>query len=130
MTVGSIGAMTTYPDRHHRIDYVEIAAPDLPRAKAFYADAFGWQLTDYGPEYAGIQGATPDAPEVGGLDASGTPSPEGVLVQLYSDDLEASVAAVEAAGGSISREPFAFPGGRRFHFLDPAGNQLGIWTAQ
>ncbi|YAL82289.1 VOC family protein [Dermacoccaceae bacterium W4C1] len=114
---------------HHRFDYIELAAPDLAAAQAFYAAAFGWEFNDYGGQYAGIRGAAPDT-EVGGLDPAGTPGVGGVLAQVYSDDLEASLAAVTQAGGRISAEPFAFPGGRRFHFLDPAGNQLGVWSAK
>lgn len=110
---------------HHAIDYVELPAPDLPAVREFYGRAFGWQFNDYGPGYAGIRGATQDAPEAGGLAADGPPRP---LVILYSDDLEASVRAVEAAGGTVTTPPFDFPGGRRFHFTDPAGNELGVWT--
>jgi uncharacterized protein len=118
-------------NRHHTIDYIELPVEDVAAAKAFYAQAFGWSFTDYGPEYAGIQHPTEAGEEVGGLNGAGVDGPrgEGPLVQLYSDDLEASVAAVEQAGGTITVPPFGFPGGRRFHFTDPAGNQLGIWTA-
>lgn len=116
---------------HHAIDYVEIDVADLARAKTFYTAAFGWEFTDYGPDYAGIR--SPDGSgEVGGLNgmpAEGAAGPGGVLVQLYSDDLEASLAAVEAAGGTISVPIFSFPGGRRFAFDDPEGNRLGVWTA-
>lgn len=114
---------------HHAIDYVEITVTDLDRARAFYAAAFGWQFTDYGPEYAGIRWSDGEG-EVGGL-AVGHPtgSGGGVLVLLYSADLEASVAAVESAGGRVVELPYAFPGGRRFYFQDPDGNRLGVWTA-
>ena len=111
--------------RHHTIDYVELTVRDLAAAKAFYADAFGWAFTDYGPAYAGIQG--PDR-EVGGLEQADAVRTGGPLVILYSDDLEASLAAVEAAGGTVSTPPFGFPGGRRFHFRDPSGNELAVWT--
>ena len=111
---------------HHAIDYVEIPVRDLAEAKRFYGDAFGWAFTDYGPAYAGIQG---DGREVGGLAASDAlrETGGGPLVILYSDDLEASLAAVEAAGGTVSTPPFGFPGGRRFHFRDPSGNELAVW---
>lgn len=117
--------------RHHAIDYIEFPVDDVAAAKRFYGDAFGWSFTDYGPDYAGIQHPTETGAEVGGLNGSGVQGApgEGPLVQLYSDDLEASVAAVERGGGAITVPPFAFPGGRRFHFTDPAGNELGIWTA-
>jgi hypothetical protein len=112
------------PHRHHAIDYVELTAPDLPAARSFYAAAFGWEFNDYGPDYAGIRGAVRDGPEAGGLTASGSSTP---LVLLYSTDLDATLAAVVAAGGSILAGPYDFPGGRRFHFADPAGNELGVW---
>jgi predicted enzyme related to lactoylglutathione lyase len=110
---------------HHGIDYIEFKVRDVATAKAFYASAFGWAFTDYGPDYSGIQG--PDR-EVGGL-AKGTPRPSGgPLVVLYSKDLEATAKSVLDAGGSIVREAFEFPGGRRFHFSDPSGNELGVWS--
>lgn len=114
-------------EHHHRIDYVEIAAPDLEAAQAFYATAFGWSFTDYGPEYAGIQG--PGEREVGGLNGASAPGDTGPFVQLYSDDLDATAQAITAAGGTIDRGPYDFPGGRRLHFRDPAGNVLGVWEA-
>jgi predicted enzyme related to lactoylglutathione lyase len=110
---------------HHTIDYVELTVRDLGAAKRFYASAFGWQFNDYGPEYAGIKGASG---EVGGLHQSNDIRTTGPLVILYSNDLEKSVAAVRGAGGKILREPYAFPGGRRFHFTDPSGNELGVWS--
>lgn len=112
---------------HHSLDYVEFTVRDLAEAKRFYADAFGWAFTDYGPTYAGIQGAER---EVGGMEQTETPraSGGGALAILYSDDLEASLEAVEASGGTVSKAIFSFPGGRRFHFLDPSGNELAVWT--
>jgi len=112
--------------RHHAIDYIEFAVRDLAAAKRFYADAFGWEFTDYGPAYSGIKGADG---EVGGMYPSeAVPAGGGLLVILYSKDLEQSLTAVKAAGGTISRSPFAFPGGRRFHFLDPSGHELAVWS--
>jgi predicted enzyme related to lactoylglutathione lyase len=110
---------------HHTIDYIEFTVRDLAAAKRFYAAAFGWQFNDYGPEYAGIKGGTG---EVGGLHQSNEARTRGPLVILYSKDLEKSVATVKAVGGKILREPYAFPGGRRFHFTDPSGNELGVWS--
>ncbi|WP_114907473.1 VOC family protein [Ornithinimicrobium murale] len=113
---------------HHAIDYIEINAADLATARDFYARAFGWTFNDYGPTYSGIR--TPDGQgEVGGLNGTGQPGPGGPLVLLYSDDLDASLAAVEVAGGRILQAPYEFPGGRRFHFADPGGNELGVWSA-
>jgi len=110
---------------HHAIDYVEFTVRDLADAKRFYSAAFGWEFNDYGPEYAGIKGA---AGEVGGMHQSADARTGGPLVILYSIDLEKTLAAVRAAGGKIVREPFAFPGGRRFQFMDPSGNELGVWS--
>ena len=114
--------------QHHTIDYVEFGALDLAEAKRFYNEAFGWQFTDYGPEYCGIQ--REGGGEVGGIRKDESVPPGGPLVVLYSGDLEASERAVKAAGGKITTETFEFPGGRRFHFADPAGNELAVWTNQ
>ena len=116
---------------HHGIDYVELPATDVAEAKAFYGSAFGWQFNDYGPDYAGIKATDGDG-EVGGINrlsdgSSARTGTGGPLVLMYSDDLDASVAAVESAGGTIDDPPFEFPGGRRFHFTDPTGNRLGVW---
>jgi predicted enzyme related to lactoylglutathione lyase len=108
---------------HHAIDYIEITVPDVAAAKAFYTGAFGWAFTDYGPEYAGIQG---QGREQGGI-CKGDVRPGGPLIVLYSTDLDATLRAVEVAGGSITKPPFEFPGGRRFHFSDPGGNELAVW---
>ncbi|MGA3540938.1 VOC family protein [Melissospora conviva] len=120
----------TATHRHHAIDYIEIPVTDLDLAKRFYAEAFGWQFNDYGPTYAGIRNPHDEsAPEVGGLNlkeqARGGGGP---FVLLYSADLDRSVEAVAAAGGKVVEGPYEFPGGRRFHFTDPSGNELGVWS--
>jgi uncharacterized protein len=120
--------MTTSDKRahtHHTIDYIEIAVTDVAAAKAFYAAAFGWSFTDYGPDYAGIQG---DGREVGGLRRDADVRAGGPLIVLFSEDLERSAEAVTAAGGTIVEPTYPFPGGRRFHFADPAGNHLAVWS--
>ena len=111
---------------HHTLDYIELAAPDVAAAKGFYAAAFGWTFNDYGPDYAGIRSAD-GSDEVGGLTAGAAPSAEGVLVLVYTEDVDASLRAVEAAGGTVTDAIFEYPGGRRFHFTDPAGNRLGAY---
>ncbi len=111
--------------RHHRIDYIEFSVTDLARAKAFYTEAFGWSFTDYGPGYSGILGGEH---EMGGLEQVDSVTTGGPLVVLYSDDLDASYAAVKRAGGAIAKEIFEFPGGKRFEFTDPGGNMLAVWT--
>jgi uncharacterized protein len=116
--------------RHHAIDYVELTVTDLEQAKRFYAEAFGWRFNDYGPEYAGIRSPLGEsAPEVGGLRRDQEEvRTGGPFVLLYSTDLDKSVEAVKNAGGQVVNGPYEFPGGRRFHFTDPSGNELGVWT--
>lgn len=111
--------------RHHTIDYIELTVRDLAKSKRFYGAAFGWEFNDYGPDYAGIKG--PDG-EVGGMYPTTELRIGGPLVILYSNDLDASLAAVRAAGGKVVKEPYSFPGGRRFHFTDPSGNELAVWS--
>lgn len=114
----------TSPDNDRRIDYVEFVVSDIARAKDFYGNAFGWTFTDYGPGYT----AFADGRLEGGFEA-GDPRPDGgPLVILYATDLETTQQAVEATGGRIKRAIFSFPGGRRFHFLDPDGYELAVWS--
>ncbi|GIG41072.1 VOC family protein [Cellulomonas phragmiteti] len=116
---------------HHAIDYIELAASDLLAAKAFYGAAFGWTFTDYGPgpAYVGIHRSGGGPAEAGGFRLDDEVRPGGPLVLLYSSDLDASAQAVRAAGGTVTEGPYDFPGGRRFHFRDPSGNELGVWAA-
>lgn len=114
-------------ETHHAISYVELNVTDLAATRAFYEKAFGWQFNDYGPTYAGIRAADGDG-EVGGLNAEAEPVRGGPLVQLFSTDLEATLAAIEAAGGEVVSGPYGYPGGRRFHFTDPSGNELGVYA--
>ncbi|MEM6328561.1 MAG: VOC family protein, partial [Bacteroidota bacterium] len=94
--------------RHHTLDYIEFTVRDLAEAKRFYTEAVGWRFTDYGPTYAGIQGETR---EVGGMEQTDAlrPTGGGALAILYSDDLEATLAAVVAAGGPLTQAIFSFP---------------------
>lgn len=108
---------------HHSMDYIEFTVTDLPIAKKFFSEAFGWEFTDYAPVYAGIKG--PDR-EVGGLTV-GEVNPGGPLVVLFSENLEDTLEKVESAGGRIVKEIFDFPGGRRFHFQEPSGNEMAVW---
>lgn len=105
-----------------KLDYLELPATDLAGVKAFYGAAFGWTFQDYGPTYAAF-----DQGLDGGFDADPACAPAPLPV-LFANDLEAMLARVEAAGGVILQQPFAFPGGRRFHFRDPAGNELAVWS--
>ncbi len=110
------------------IDYVElpsVTAHELTRA--FYAKAFGWNFTDFGPDYAATEGAV----EGGGVDVGLNGQPDEALSAplpvVRVDDLEVAFEAVVAAGGLIARPIFAFPGGKRFHFIDPSGSELAVW---
>ncbi|WP_372340452.1 VOC family protein [Parvularcula sp. IMCC14364] len=108
------------------IDYIEFPATDMAATKAFYAAAFGWQFTDYGPDYASFDKAS--AGMDGGFTTETEVRPTGTLAVLYAADLEAALEKVKAAGGEIVQDIFSFPGGRRFHFRDPSGNELAVWT--
>lgn len=105
-----------------KIDYLELPGGDLAGTREFYEDAFGWTFTDYGPGYSAFSEGLD-----GGFDAEarrgGPPLPV-----LYAHDLEAMLETVEAAGGVVVQPIFSFPGGRRFHFTDPAGNELAVWS--
>ena len=113
------------PRNHHGIDYIEFPVTDMAASKRFYQSAFGWSFNDYGPGYAGIRAGDGEA---GGLRLDAEVRPGGPLVILYSDDLGATLSRVRAAGGQITKEPFDFPGGRRFHFTDPSGHELAVWS--
>lgn len=106
-----------------KLDYLELPGGDLPATKAFYGAAFGWKFLDYGPSYAAF-----DEGLDGGFDADAAEAAAAPLPVLFAHDLEAMAAKVEAAGGTIVRPIFPFPGGRRFHFRDPAGNELAVWS--
>lgn len=108
---------------HHRINYIELSAPDLAAIKDFYSKAFGWEFTDYGPDYIAFS----DGNLEGGF-ARQEVCKGGPLVILFSDDLAATETAVATHGGAIVRAAYEFPGGRRFHFADPAGNELAVWS--
>lgn len=110
---------------HHAIDYIEFVVTDMAQSKRFYEAAFGWNFNDYGPEYAGIR---KQGGEAGGLRLEAEVSTGGPLVILYSNNLDTTLTRVREAGGRITKEPFGFPGGRRFQFLDPSGNELAVWS--
>ena len=112
---------------HHKINYVEFSAADLTATKQFFQQVFGWQFQDYGPAYtafnhAGLEGGFFQS-EVCSRTAQGS-----ALIVLYSEELAQTEQAVIAAGGTIIRPIFDFPGGRRFHFLEPSGNELAVWS--
>ncbi len=114
-------------NRHEKINYVEFPARDIDATKLFFAAAFGGSFVDYGPEYTAFSNAGIDggfyASDVCAATASGS-----ALIVFYSHDLEATQATVENAGGKIIKPVFSFPGGRRFHFCDPSGNEYAVWS--
>jgi len=113
------------PINHNlRIDYVEFPALDTGKTKAFYTQVFEWAFEDYGPGYTSFH----DGRLGGGFTTDAGPAPGGPLVVVYASDIKAVEAKVKAAGGAIVKEIFEFPGGWRFHFTDPSGNQLAVWT--
>jgi len=109
-------------DNH--INYVEFKAHDIEKTKSFYNDCFGWTFTDYGPNYVAFS----DAGLEGGFEKTEDEIVNGVLIVLYHKDLEAIKNHIIAVGGIIKMDIFSFPGGRRFHFADPSGNELAIWS--
>lgn len=110
-----------------RLNYVELPAADVAGSKTFFETAFGWSLTDFGPEYAATMGQGTDL----GLNGdNGEDAIKAPLAVIQVDDLEAALASVEAAGGIIVRPIFAFPGGRRFHFREPSGSELAVYITE
>lgn len=112
---------------HEKINYLELATPDMEASKSFFTTVFGWSFTDYGDEYA-------DCPDggimIGFFKGSLNSRQEtgGALITFFSNDLETTLAKVESAGGKIVRPIFPFPGGRRFQFLEPGGNEFAVWS--
>ena len=107
-----------------RLNYVELPVRDIAAAKGFYESVFGWSLTEFGPTYAATVTGDTDI----GLQGDASEATAAPLPVIEVDDLEAALAAVTGAGGEIVRPIFAFPGGRRFQFVDPGGNELACVT--
>ncbi len=113
--------------KHETINYVEFPAKDIEAAKAFFTQVFGWSFQDYGPTYTAFSDEGLD----GGFfqsDQTATTAKGGALIVFYSEDLEQTRTKVREAGGSIIKPTFSFPGGRRFHFGDPNGNEYAVWS--
>jgi predicted enzyme related to lactoylglutathione lyase len=113
-------------EQDRRIDYVEFLTTNMEGTKRFYSGIFGWTFTDYGPDYASFN----DGRLSGGFAVAPGVRSGGPLVVLYAVDLDALVPKVGEYGGRITRETYEFPGGRRFHFADPSGNELAVWSDQ
>jgi len=112
---------------HEKIDYVEFPAVDLEKTKEFFRQAFGWTFEDFGPTYTAFADQGLD----GGFYQSELQSQAdkgGALIVFYSEDIEATLQKVTAAGGKINKPIFSFPGGRRFHFIEPSGNEFSVWA--
>jgi uncharacterized protein len=111
-------------EHDRRIDYIELPATRVAETKRFYSKAFGWKFTDYGPDYTSFE----DGRLNGGFHKVDQLTAGGVLVVIFAVDLAAAEARVRQAGGTIVKPIFSFPGGRRFHFADPSGNELAVWS--
>lgn len=112
---------------HEKLDYVEFPARDLVQTKRFFEQAFAWSFTDYGPDYTAFSGQGLD----GGFfraDLQARCEQGSALLVFYSENLEQTQDKVIAAGGSIVKSVFSFPGGRRFHFAEPSGNEFAVWS--
>ncbi len=114
-------------NRHGKINCVEFHSSNFDQTKCFFGDVFGWEFEDYGPGYVAFSGA--------GLDGGFFLSPKfssasagAVLIVFYSERLEETLARIEAGGGKITKPVFSFPGGCRFHFTDPVGNEFAVWS--
>ena len=112
------------PSTNHHIDYIEFKSIDIEQTKAFYSEVFDWKFTDYGPTYVSFE----NSGLYGGFELTDKPVINGVLVVLYHTDLSILMKQILEAGGQISKDIFSFPGGNRFHFLDPSGNELAVWS--
>ena len=114
-------------NEHGKLNYIEFPANDIQATKKFFSAAFSWSFEDYGPEYTAFSDQGLD----GGFYKSEMKSSAengAALVIFYSSELETTLSEVEAAGGTISQQIFSFPGGRRFHFIEPSGNELAVWS--
>ena len=112
---------------HEKINYVELPTKDLEATKAFFSKAFGWTFVDYGPDYTAFADEGID----GGFfraDLSASAKNGSALIVFYSNDLSQTLAKVEQAGATILQPIFSFPGGRRFHFAEPSGNEFAVWS--
>jgi hypothetical protein len=120
-------ARTFTMHEHEKLNYVEFASVDLSATKSFFQRAFNWSFVDYGPEYTAFSGQGLDG---GFFKASMKSSTEhgAALLVFYSRDLEGTLAKISNAGGTIVKPISAFPGGRRFHFTEPAGNEFAVWS--
>jgi predicted enzyme related to lactoylglutathione lyase len=111
-------------ENDQRIDYIEFPATDIPATKRFYETVLGWKFTDYGPDYTSFD----DGRLSGGFTTGASVNAPGALVVLYAVDLPGVQGRVVSAGGEVTQDIYEFPGGKRFHFRDPSGNELAVWS--
>lgn len=112
--------------RERRLDYVEFASTDPAASRAFFSQVFGWSFVDYGPDYTAFD----DGRLQGGFfrGSPGTSAAGAALLVIYADDLAPVAEAVAAHGGQVVKPVFSFPGGSRFQFVEPGGNELAVWS--
>ncbi|WP_297760490.1 VOC family protein [uncultured Muriicola sp.] len=110
--------------KDNHINYIEFKAKDLEKTKEFYSKCFDWTFTDYGPTYISFS----DSGLEGGFEKTENDIINGALIVLYHNDLKLIKSKIKAAGGKITKDIFSFPGGRRFHFIDPSENELAVWS--
>jgi predicted enzyme related to lactoylglutathione lyase len=114
-------------NKHQTINYIELPARDMEATKSFFTELFGWTFTKYGPDYM-------DSPDGGIMvgfyhaDLKSRPDNGGALVTFFSENLEKTLVKIEASGGTIVKPLFSFPGGRRFQFTEPSGNEFAVWS--
>lgn len=114
-------------NEHEKINYVEFPARNIEATKVFFTEVFGWSFEDFGPDYTAFSDEGVD----GGFfqsDLSSSTKNGGALIVFYSEELEITQSKIENAGGKIKKPIFSFPGGRRFHFTDPNGNEYAVWS--
>lgn len=112
---------------HEKLDYVEYPAANMAATRAFFSEAFGWTFEEFGPDYCAFSQQGLDGGFYRSELYSSTRNGSALLV-FYSTDLEATMAKIEQAGGRIEKPIFSFPGGRRFHFCEPSGNEFAVWS--
>lgn len=110
--------------KNNHINYVEFMAKDLEKIKAFYSGAFRWTFTDYGPTYTAFSNGGLE----GGFEKTEKSAINGALIVLYHQNLDQIKSLIITFGGKITKDIFSFPGGKRFHFTDPSGNELAVWS--
>ncbi|MDX3910115.1 MAG: VOC family protein [Sphingobium sp.] len=108
-----------------KLNYVEFSVANLPAVRSFYEAAFGWAFTDYGSDYAAVEGG----PTTAAFNAHETGAAPAILPLIEVEDLEAALEAATAAGGKVRIPIFDYPGGRRFHIVDPAGHEIGVYQS-